>query len=135
MRDLVGSRTQTNYHLLGSNVLEETYEIRLRNRKDSGSVEIRVPEHLFRWSNWEILDTSHEFTKTNSNTIEFRVEVPPQGETVITYAAPHHLNADGGLLSLRRSRGGDAWQSRQARPEETPARPVVGLGMPARASG
>ena len=56
-------------------------------------------------------------------------------EVEVTYAAPHHLNADGGLLSLRRSRGGDAWESRQARPEAPAARPVVGLGMPARASG
>jgi len=36
-------------------VLEETYEIHLRNRKDAETVQIRVPEHLFRWSNWEIL--------------------------------------------------------------------------------
>ncbi len=83
--DLVGSRTQTNYHLLASNVLEETYEIRLRNRKDSGSVEIRVPEHLFRWSNWEIVDASHPYTQLNSSTIEYRVDVPAGGETVITY--------------------------------------------------
>ncbi len=50
-------------------------------------------------------------------------------EVEVTYAAPHHLNADGGLLGLRRSRGGDAWQARQAVPD---ARPLVGLGMPAR---
>ncbi|HEY5784327.1 MAG TPA: tRNA (N6-isopentenyl adenosine(37)-C2)-methylthiotransferase MiaB, partial [Microlunatus sp.] len=30
-------------------------------------------------------------------------------EVEITYAAPHHLTADHGLLSLRRTRGGDAW--------------------------
>ncbi|MGC3956119.1 MAG: tRNA (N6-isopentenyl adenosine(37)-C2)-methylthiotransferase MiaB [Propionicimonas sp.] len=51
-------------------------------------------------------------------------------EVEVTYAAPHHLNADGGLLSLRRSRGGDAWQARQEAPD---ARPLVGLGMPRRA--
>ena len=66
-------------------MLEETYEIRLRNRKDSGSVEIRVPEHLFRWSNWEIVDASHPYTQLNSSTIEYRVDVPAGGETVITY--------------------------------------------------
>ncbi len=51
-------------------------------------------------------------------------------EVEVTYAAPHHLNADGGLLSLRRSRGGDAWQARNAAPD---TRPLVGLGMPRRA--
>ncbi len=83
--DLVGERTQTSFRQIAQNVIEETYEIRLRNQKDDQAVEIRVPEHLFRWTNWEILDASHEYTQLDSNTIEFRVEVPPQGETVITY--------------------------------------------------
>ena len=48
-------------------------------------------------------------------------------ETVITYAAPHHLNADDGLINLRRTRGGDAWAARRAAPE---ARPTVALGVP-----
>ncbi len=83
--DLVGERTQTSFRMLASNVIEESYEIRLRNRKTEDAVEIRVPEHLFRWSNWEILTSSHEFTQKDSNTIEFRVNVEPDGETVITY--------------------------------------------------
>ena len=46
----------------------------------------------------------------------------------ITYAAPHHLNADLGLTRLRRTAGGDAWQARVdgAEPSKT-----VGLGLPA----
>ena len=83
--DLVGEHIQTDFKLLGVNVLEETYEIHLRNHKEDQTVEIRVPENLFRWSNWEILTSSAAYTQLNSNTIEFRVEVPPQGETVITY--------------------------------------------------
>jgi len=55
-------------------------------------------------------------------------------EVEISYAAPHHLNADGGLLGLRRSRGGDAWLARQERPPEPSARPLVGLGLPLRTS-
>jgi tRNA-2-methylthio-N6-dimethylallyladenosine synthase len=49
-------------------------------------------------------------------------------EVEISYAAPHHLTADGGLLSLRRSRGGDAWQRGR---EATPV--GISLGMPSRA--
>jgi tRNA-2-methylthio-N6-dimethylallyladenosine synthase len=45
----------------------------------------------------------------------------------ITRAAPHHLVADGGVLAVRRTRSGDAWEARTA----GPAAPVVGLGMPA----
>lgn len=83
--DLVGERTQTNFQIISRNVIEETFEIRLRNRKDDAAVEIRVPEHLYRWSNWEILNASMEFTKVDSATIEFRPQVEPGGETVITY--------------------------------------------------
>ena len=44
----------------------------------------------------------------------------------ITRAAPHHLVADDGVLSVRRTRSGDAWEARTS----APAAPVVGLGMP-----
>lgn len=83
--DLVGERVQTSFQYLGDTVLEETYQITLRNRKEDATVQIRVPEHLSRWSNWEILNPSAPYTQLDSTTIEFRVDVPPGGETVITY--------------------------------------------------
>jgi hypothetical protein len=83
--DLVGERTQTNFVIVTGNMIEETYEIRLRNRKDEGSVEIRVPENLFRWSNWEIINSSMQFEKLNSTTVEFRPQVAAGEEVVITY--------------------------------------------------
>ncbi len=49
-------------------------------------------------------------------------------EVIITHAAPHHLTADAGLLALRRTRGGDAWQGSRSVPEAAPA--TVTLGMP-----
>ncbi|HSE71855.1 MAG TPA: tRNA (N6-isopentenyl adenosine(37)-C2)-methylthiotransferase MiaB [Nocardioidaceae bacterium] len=56
------------------------------------------------------------------------VEVRP-GDMVsveVTYAAPHHLVADGPVRSVRRTRSGDAWQARTA----APASPGVMLGLP-----
>jgi tRNA-2-methylthio-N6-dimethylallyladenosine synthase len=50
------------------------------------------------------------------------------GEVIITYAAPHYLNADAGLKALRRTRGGDAWQASRS-VSEAPAA-TVNLGMP-----
>lgn len=87
--DLVGERTQTAYTLISQNVLQETYEIRLRSRKDAQTVEIRVPEHLFRWSNWQILNSSQPYTQLDSNTIEFRVSVPPGGEVALSYTVQY----------------------------------------------
>lgn len=83
--DLVAERAQKDFRQLRKNALEEDYEIRLRNRKDTQTVQIRVRERLFRWSNWEIRTSSHPFTKLNSSTIEFRPDVPPGGEVVVTY--------------------------------------------------
>jgi tRNA-2-methylthio-N6-dimethylallyladenosine synthase len=47
-------------------------------------------------------------------------------EVRITYAAPHHLVSDDAPISVRRTRAGDAWESRQGRTEVR----SVGLGMP-----
>jgi tRNA-2-methylthio-N6-dimethylallyladenosine synthase len=47
---------------------------------------------------------------------------------IITHAAPHHLTADAGLLALRRTRGGDAWQGSRSLAQAAPA--TVTLGMP-----
>jgi len=83
--DLVGERTQTDYARLGDNVVEETFEIRLRNRKENETVEIRVPERLGRGANCEITSSSMDFTQTSAFAIEFRADVPPGEEVVITY--------------------------------------------------
>jgi tRNA-2-methylthio-N6-dimethylallyladenosine synthase len=63
------------------------------------------------------------------------VEGPRPGDVVevsVTHAAPHHLVADsgvqGGLFSVRRTAGGDAWEALQVIPGS--GRPAVSLGMP-----
>ncbi len=65
--------------------IDETFEIKLRNRKKTDAVEIRVVEHLYRWSNWTITAKSDDFVKKDSQTIEFRVPVKPDEEKTITY--------------------------------------------------
>jgi hypothetical protein len=83
--DLVGERKQTNFRVdTGDKWMDETFEIKLRNRKKE-PVEIRVVEHLYRWSNWEITAKSDDFKKTDSQTIEFRVPVKPDEERTVSY--------------------------------------------------
>src|SRR4051795_2451275 len=56
---------------------------------------------------------------------------PRPGDIVdveITHAAPHHLVADAPMRELRRTRGGDAWEARQAEP--LTATSAVLLGLP-----
>jgi hypothetical protein len=84
--DLVGERKQTDFHVdTGDKWMDETFEIKLRNRKKTDAVEICVVEHLYRWSNWEITAKSDSFTKKDTQTIEFRVPVKPDEEKKITY--------------------------------------------------
>ena len=83
--DLVGERRRTYYKLdSADNWMDEAFEIKLRNHT-KGATEIRVVEHLYRWSSWEISQKSAPFEKVESQTIEFRVSVPADREAKITY--------------------------------------------------
>jgi hypothetical protein len=86
--DLVGERRRINIQIdTARNWLDESFEIKLRNRKEKDPVEIRVVEHLYRGINWDVAEKSDAFLKTDSQTIEFRVQIPAGGEKTITYKA------------------------------------------------
>jgi len=84
--DLVGERKQTNFRVdTAEKWMDETFEIKLRNRKKDAPVEIRVVEHLYRGNNWNITAKSDDFVKKDAQTIEFRVPVKPDEERTVTY--------------------------------------------------
>ena len=88
--DLIGERLRVDTKRISDGVWRETYKLTLKNHKTDQDVEIHVVEHLNRGVNWEILKTSLEdFTKLNSNTIEWVVTVPPKGEAVITFTVEY----------------------------------------------
>ncbi len=83
--DVVGERIRTDFQ--GNNrqdFAEESFEIKLRNRK-AEPIEVRVVEHLYRWSNWRIVQQSDESTKKDAQTVEFRVSLKPDEERSVTY--------------------------------------------------
>ena len=83
--DIVGERIQTDFRTdYDDDWMEESFEITVRNHKDE-DIEIRIVEHMFRWSEWKILESSHDYAKTDAQTIEFTVPVESDGETVVTY--------------------------------------------------
>lgn len=83
--DIVGERVQTDFSVeYDEDWLEESYEITLRNHKDE-DVDVRVVEHMFRWSEWNIIEENYEHEKLDAQTIEFQVPVEANGETVVTY--------------------------------------------------
>lgn len=83
--DLVGERRRTAFKVDSTNHwLDETFEIKVRNRKKE-PVEIRVVEHLTRFANWELKEKSDDFRKLDSHTIEFPVTLKPDEEKIVTY--------------------------------------------------
>jgi hypothetical protein len=85
--DLKGERRQTDYHIdFNSRWVDESFEIKLRNHKKEAAV-VRVVEHLYRGLGWEIVEKSSTYLKTDAQTIEFQVQVPPDGEKTVTYKA------------------------------------------------
>jgi hypothetical protein len=83
--DVVGERKRTDFQVnRNQEWADESFEIRVRNHKKK-AVEIRVVEHLYRWTNWKISASSDKHQKMDAQTMEFRVTVPPDGERVVTY--------------------------------------------------
>jgi len=83
--DVVGERKRTNFHVESSQRwMEESFEIRVRNHKKE-PVNVRVVEHLYRWTNWKLIEQSQPSRKSDAQTAEFPITVAPDGEEVVTY--------------------------------------------------
>lgn len=83
--DVVGERRQTDFKLDNARqYMDESFEIKLRNHKDS-DVEVLVMERLYRGHNWEIIDKSTGYDKLDTQTVHFPVTVKKDGEKVIRY--------------------------------------------------
>ncbi|HXZ20947.1 MAG TPA: hypothetical protein VEG63_13430 [Candidatus Acidoferrales bacterium] len=83
--DLVGERRRTYFKLDNADSwIDESFEIKLRNHTNA-PVEIRVVEHLYRWTGWEISQKSAPYEKLDAQTIQFLVTVPADGESKVTY--------------------------------------------------
>jgi hypothetical protein len=89
--DLAAERRQTDFSADGrTGTLSESFEIKVRNHKNA-AVDVRLVEHLWRWAGWEIVEESAPHEKTASDRAEWVVNVPPDGESVLTYCVVYHL--------------------------------------------
>ncbi|MEM8547063.1 MAG: DUF4139 domain-containing protein, partial [Pseudomonadota bacterium] len=83
--DVVGERKQKNYQLDSSRrTLVETYEVTLTNRKDQPQ-NVTVAEPLYRYANWELIDTSDRYRKIDSRTVHFDVTVPADAKKTVRF--------------------------------------------------
>jgi hypothetical protein len=84
--DIVGQRRQSAWKIdpQQNRWVDESFEIKLRNHKKD-AVEVRVVEHLYRGANWEVTAKSNTFLKTDAQNIEFRIQLLPDEEKIVTY--------------------------------------------------
>ena len=80
--DVVGDRKQTDFKSISSCVDETSWEISLRNHKDTAD-EILVYEPIE--GDWQVLSSSLPYDKKDAHTFTFLAKVPGRGETKITY--------------------------------------------------
>ena len=64
--------------------MTESFKIEVRNQK-AASQKVRIVERLYRWTSWSIDQKNTNYEKLEANTIEFNLDVPPEGSKVITY--------------------------------------------------
>jgi hypothetical protein len=85
--DIVSERKQTDYQAISNHVVEEEYEITLRNHKDI-PVTIEVNEPI--GGDWQMLSSTYAATKTSSSSAQFEVPVAPNSGSVLRYRVRVH---------------------------------------------
>ncbi|HEX4846281.1 MAG TPA: DUF4139 domain-containing protein [Geothrix sp.] len=85
--DVTARRKQTDFKSLGrqgkfGSVYESAFEVELKNaKKESVTVSLLEPMP----GDWEMLQSSHPFTKEAAGTARFKVTVPAEGSAKLTY--------------------------------------------------
>jgi hypothetical protein len=85
--DVTADKKQTDFKKLpnqdkGNRLFESAYEIVLKNaKKEAVTVTIQEPIP----ADWQILKESHRSTKATSNTAVWKIDIPAEGSTTLTY--------------------------------------------------
>lgn len=87
--DLTGERTRTDFRSeMQARIIIESFKIVVKNAKNT-TTPVRVVEHMYRTVNWDVSKNSDPFTKTDSQTMEFNVDVPSHGQKEVTYTVTY----------------------------------------------
>jgi len=80
--DVVGERTQKDWKRIASNLYEVEWDISLRNhKKEAVTVEVVEPMP----GDWEVIRASHPHEKIQAFTAQWKIPVPKEGETKLSY--------------------------------------------------
>lgn len=87
--DVTADKNQTDFKVLakptkGHNAFESAYEITLKNAKKE-KVIVTVQEPIS--GDWQIITESHPHKKVNSHLAVWKIEIPAEGSTTLSYSA------------------------------------------------
>jgi hypothetical protein len=92
--DLRGKRERTSFHAdRNGRTMDEAFRITLTNAGDTART-VTVREHPNRWREWSVTSSSVKPSKQTTDTLEFRVEVPANGNAVLDYQVRYTWSAD-----------------------------------------
>jgi hypothetical protein len=80
--DVVCERRQTDFQKIAASTYEVAYEVTIRNRKAT-AIELDLNEPF--GGTWQVLSSSHQWTKTDAWSARFTVPVAPDSESVVRY--------------------------------------------------
>lgn len=80
--DVVANRKRTNYSRISDRAFQESFEIELRNRKDTAETVDVVERH---YGDWKVLAKNTDFTKASAEAMVFSVTLKPNEVRKITY--------------------------------------------------
>ena len=80
--DVVSSRKRTNFQRINDRAVRESFEIEIRNRKDTDEQVYVLERH---YGDWSIREKSQDFTKLDSETAQFVVDLKPNEVKKVTY--------------------------------------------------
>ena len=83
--DVVGDRTRTDFQVdTTAKTLTESFKISVRNRKKIATT-VLVREYMYRWSGWDVTQSSIKGNKRDAQTLDFPLEIAADGEAEVTY--------------------------------------------------
>lgn len=92
--DLRGQRERTHFHVdTAGRTLDEAFRITLTNAGDSART-VTVREHPNRWRQWTLTSSNIKPSKQTTDTLEFKVDVPANGKSVLDYAVRYAWTAN-----------------------------------------
>jgi hypothetical protein len=80
--DIVSSRKRTNFTRINDHTVRESFEIEVRNRKDTAEAVDVIERH---YGDWKILEHNTDFAKTSAESMLFKLAMKPNEVRKIIY--------------------------------------------------